>query len=155
MFIIFFHLTAASATLIDANGAVSLKQSNELKIPSIPEASFTLEAGTKATIYSTTAILTRTYIMNMGTVEKDLTETINKSHEAILVQKKIFKNKPTSCPISQHIINNHKNLIKKGSQMLTTLGTACKNGPSNNKHLEISNPIIFSTVMGSLSLIHI
>ena len=151
MFIIFFHLTAASATLIDANGAVNTEQSNELKTFSTSEATLPLETGTTMIIYSTTAILTRTYIMNMGTVEKDLTETINKSHKAISIQKKICKNKPTSCPLSQHIINNHKNLIKQGSKMLTTLGTACRNDLTNNKHLEISNPIIFSTVMGSSS----
>lgn len=151
MFIIFFHLTTANATLIDDKGAMNTEQTNELRTFSTSGTTLPIETGTTMIIYSTAAIITRTYIMNMGTVEKDLTETINKSMEAISIQKKICKNKSTSCPLSQHIINNHKNSIKQGSKMLSTLGTACKNDVTENNHLKISNPIIFSTVMGSSS----
>ena len=91
---IFLNLTAANATIINDEGTMSLSQSNDV------------EKGGPMIIYSTASIITRTYIMNMSTVEEDLTATINKSMEAIRIQEKICKNKPISCPLSQRIIGN-------------------------------------------------
>ena len=135
--IIFFNLTTANATMINDEGAMSLKQSEDLS------------NGAPMIIYGTAALITKSYIMNMSSVEQDLNESINNSMEAIAVQEKICKIKPISCPLSQRIIGNHKSSMQQSANSISTLHTICKNDKKVQKHLKINNPKIFSTIMGS------
>jgi hypothetical protein len=135
--IILLKLTAANATIINDEGTMSMSQSND-----------SVRVGPMI-IYSTASIITRTYIMNMSTVEEDLNITINKSMEAIRIQEQICKNKPISCPLSQQIIGNNKKSMQQSTNTISTLKTICKNDEKVHNHLKLDKPIIFSTVMGS------
>ena len=149
MFIILFRLTTANATLTNDEGEMSTNINKNLETISTSEISIPTGTDSSIIIYSTAAIISQTFIMNMSIVEEDLMKSINKSWETTSIQKKICKSKPVSCPLAQLIINKNKNTIKQGNKLLTTLRTTCRNEIEGNDHLKLSNPIIFSTIMGS------
>ena len=135
--VILLKLTATNATIVNDEGAMSMSQSNN-----------SMKMGPMI-IYSTASIITRTYVMNMSTVEEDLDIAINNSLETIRIQEQICKNKPISCPLSQQIISNNKRSIQQSANTISTLKTICQNDDKVHSHLKLDKPIIFSTVMGS------
>ena len=51
--------------------------------------------------------------------------------------------------MAELIIKKDKNTVNQGNRVLKTLKTTCKNEIEGNDHLQRSNPIIYSTIMGS------
>ena len=147
MFTILFHLSTASATLTSNEGELSTMTNRNLE--AIPASGSPFPNDSSIIIYSTATIISQTAIINMSIVEDDILKRINNAWESTTIQKKICKNKPVSCPMAELIIRKDKKTVTEGNRILKTLETTCKNEIEGNDHLQLSNPIIYSTIMGS------
>ena len=72
LFIIFFQFTTTKAAMINSNSALGLGHTTGLNFHTTPEILSPLSTGGETIIYGSTTAFTKTYIMNLGTVEDKL-----------------------------------------------------------------------------------
>ena len=124
--IIFFLCTSARAAPVELNETDFLEINGTLNQSSIPEIFSSLSTGTTTIIYGATTVVTKNYILNLGNVEKRITEDISDSCDAVSTQNNICKKDNASCPMMHLNKENYGNAIRKNFQTFTALGLACE-----------------------------
>ena len=124
--IIFLLCTTARAAPVELNENKILEINGTLNQLPYPKVFSSLTAGATTIIYGATSVISKNYILNLGSVEERITEDISDSCDAASTQDNICKKDNASCPMTHLNKENYGSAIKKSFQTLTVLGLACE-----------------------------